>query len=86
MNRNDKNEIWLAIEGLQDTLTEMDSTIQWLRWRSKGFEGWLNNLDYSIERLKAQIELLEKNSHPPVKWEAIIGELSEKVESLEREK
>ena len=53
---NEINEIWLAIEGLQESITDID------------------------ERL---IEV-EKHSHPPVKWEAEIGELKELVATLDK--
>lgn len=43
-----------------------------------------NEIYLILEEFRNRIENLETNSHPPVKWEAIIGELGERVERLEK--
>ncbi len=45
-----------------------------------------NDLDYKVEKLIKRTEQLEKNSHPPKRWGAMIEDLKQEVKKLKEKK
>jgi hypothetical protein len=43
-----------------------------------------NEILLVLEEFRIRIEKLEKNSHPPVKWESIINKLAKRVSKLSK--